>query len=83
MKKIIISCLIPVFMAATAMPAQAFWVETHPQLRGAWLIHCKNREDYPLRGDRGDALEFARSLCNELVAVEEHGVGYRASILPR
>ena len=74
MKRIIAPCLAMVFFASTALPAHAFWIERHPKLKGAWLIHCKNREDYPLRGDRGDAVEMARQLCYELTGKEEHAM---------
>ena len=80
MKNRFLAMLSALCFVATTLPAQAFWIETHPKLAGAWLIHCKNREDYPLRGDRGDAVEFARTLCYELAGKEEHGADYRASM---
>jgi hypothetical protein len=68
------------FLITTTLPAQAFWIERNPNHSGTWLIHCKNREDYPLRVDRADAVEAARTLCYELTAREEHGVNYRAAV---
>ena len=71
-KRITAFCLAIVFFAATALPTHAFWIERNLKLKGTWLIHCKNREDYQLRGHQAGAVEAVRSLCRELTGKNVH-----------
>ena len=80
MKNIIMLGLSSLMLSASVIPSQAFWLEKDKQQASLWTVHCANREDYNLRGDHGDAVEFARMKCNELTAVEDHNANYRASV---